>query len=91
MLSLFLDITVDRNTKGRANNAPKIPAVQTALRHPLCLRRVEARSTAKGGLVGTFQLMKLLFTQWVLVEFKLRDMVGDISVDEIARHPMGSR
>ena len=36
-------------------------------------------------LVGTFQLMKLLFTQWVLVEIKFRDMVGDISVDEIAR------
>ena len=36
-------------------------------------------------LVGTFQLMKLLFTQWVLVDFKFRDMVGDISVDEIAR------
>ena len=42
-------------------------------------------------LVGTFQLMNLLFTQWVLVEFTFRDMVGDISVDEIARHPMGSR
>ena len=42
-------------------------------------------------LVGTFQLMKLLFTQWVLVEFKFRDMVGDISLDEIARHPMGPR
>ena len=42
-------------------------------------------------LVGTFQLMKLLFTQWVPVEFKFRDMVGDISLDEIARHPMGTR
>ena len=36
-------------------------------------------------LVGTFQLMNLLFTQWVLVEITFRDMVGDISVDEIAR------
>ena len=42
-------------------------------------------------LVGTFQLMKLLFTQWVLVEFKFRDMVRDISLNEIARLPMGPR
>ena len=31
-------------------------------------------------LVGTFQLMKLLFTQWVPVEFKFRDMFGDWQV-----------